>query len=202
MSGSHAPEYHLPALSIASRKILRPAASGLSMRATTSGPMALAKQSSFWILAMMSSALSTCRRELPCSKACATAFSAQGSHPAAITVAMRITSSKFPSGTAAGTSLSPVAFTEASVRAQPHWVFPAPSWTSINAVPSLLSTFVSPFRVETDSTFTAKDDECEEKDTRARAERSSALQRAVLALVMPTHERHFARGLQRLRSSA
>ena len=37
---------------------------------------------------------------------------------------------------------------------------------------------------------------------RAGAERSSALQRAILALVMPTHKRHFARGrLQLLASS-
>ena len=35
----------------------------------------------------------------------------------------------------------------------------------------------------------------------AGAERSSALQRAILALVMPTHKRHFARGLQLLGSS-
>jgi hypothetical protein len=33
------------------------------------------------------------------------------------------------------------------------------------------------------------------------AEGSSALERAVLALVMPTHKRHFARGLQLLGSS-
>jgi len=36
---------------------------------------------------------------------------------------------------------------------------------------------------------------------RAGAERSSALQRAVLSLVTPTHKRHFARGLQLLGSS-
>jgi hypothetical protein len=38
--------------------------------------------------------------------------------------------------------------------------------------------------------------------TLAGAERSSALQRAILALVMPTHQRHFAPGdLQFLTSS-
>ena len=37
--------------------------------------------------------------------------------------------------------------------------------------------------------------------TLAGAEHSSALQRAVLALVMPTRKRHFARGLQLLGSS-
>jgi len=36
----------------------------------------------------------------------------------------------------------------------------------------------------------------------AGAERSSAVQGAVLALVMPTHKRHFARGLQPQGSSA
>jgi hypothetical protein len=43
---------------------------------------------------------------------------------------------------------------------------------------------------------------CAVKKTLAGAERSSALQRAILALVMPTHKRHFARGrLQLLASS-
>jgi len=37
--------------------------------------------------------------------------------------------------------------------------------------------------------------------SRAGAERSYALRRAVLALVTPTHKRHFARGLQLLGSS-
>ncbi len=37
--------------------------------------------------------------------------------------------------------------------------------------------------------------------TLAGAERSSALQRAVLALAMPTHKRNFARGLQLLGST-
>jgi hypothetical protein len=35
----------------------------------------------------------------------------------------------------------------------------------------------------------------------AGAERSSALQRALLGLLMPTHKRHFARGVQLLGST-